>query len=220
MNYVINLVEDEKALNDILTTYLQKEGWTVNSFTEGEKALSSPIEPHLWILDIMLPDIDGYQLLKELKQKQDIPIIFISARDAELDRVIGLEMGCEDYLTKPFLPRELILRVKNVLQRVYGSISQQQSTFICGEYQVHEDKREVTYNNQAIELTAREFDLFCYFCKHKGTAFSRENILLTIWGDDYFGSDRVVDDLIRRLRKKLPKMPLETIYGFGYRMTD
>ncbi|OZM57114.1 DNA-binding response regulator [Lottiidibacillus patelloidae] len=218
MQYVINIVEDEKSLNEILTTYLKKEDWIVHSFHTGEEALASSDEPHLWILDIMLPDIDGFQLLKEVKKKSNVPVIFISARDAELDRVIGLEMGCDDYISKPFLPRELTIRVKNVLQRVYGSPKQQDLVLHCGEYQIFENKRDVLFEGTSLELTAKEFDLLCYFCNHKGVAFSRENILITIWGEDYFGSDRVVDDLIRRLRKKMPNLPLETIYGYGYRM--
>ena len=121
MSYRIHLVEDEVNLNELLTSYLSKEGWDVVPFLNGETARQAiPERPHLWILDIMLPDIDGYQLLREIKADLEVmPVIFISARDAELDRVIGLEMGSDDYLPKPFLPRELVIRTRKLLDRVY-----------------------------------------------------------------------------------------------------
>ncbi len=221
MSYIVYLVEDEESLNSILVSYLQAEGWHVESFKDGMSARKKiDSKPQLWILDIMLPDIDGYQLLKEIKQATpDVPVIFISARDQGLDRIIGLEMDCEDYLAKPFMPRELVIRARNVLARHYG---QTQTTKIArqtlGPYLFDIERRAVFYEHEEIECTSKEFELLLFFINHSGQAFTREQILHNVWGDDYFGSDRVVDDLIRRLRRKLPLIKLETIYGFGYRL--
>ena len=217
--FEIYLVEDEENLNKILKSYLEKEGWKIISFFNGESALKKiKDEPHLWILDIMLPDIDGFHLLKEIKNKNNsIPIIFISARDTQIDRVIGLDMGCDDYLTKPFLPRELVIRVKNLLEKTYGT-NIQDKVYYISDYEINESKRTVSKNGEEIDLTSKEFDLLIIFAKNKQQAFSRDQILDKIWGSDYFGRDRVVDDLMRRIRKKLPDIKVETIYGYGYKI--
>ena len=216
MSFKIYLDEDGNNLNLVLTSYLEKEGWSVSSFLTGEeakKAISNP--PDLWILDIMLPDINGYQLIQEIKLvSPDVPVIFISARDQDIDRVVGLELGSDDYLPKPFLPRELVIRTRNLLERVYGT--SQVLTIL--PYTIDSGSRTVKLNNELIDLTSKEFDLLIYFVENQGLALSREQILYSIWGDDYFGTDRVVDDLVRRLRKKMPDLNIETIYGFGYRM--
>jgi two-component system response regulator CssR len=221
MNHTIYLVEDEENLNKILVNYLQAEGWHVESFTNGMSARNKiDTKPQLWILDIMLPDLDGYQLLKEIKQATpDVPVIFISARDQGLDRIIGLELGSEDYLAKPFMPRELVIRARNVLSRHYGQAQPVKTTRqMLGPYVFDIEQRAVFFEHEEIECTSKEFELLLFFINHAGQAFTREQILHHVWGEDYFGSDRVVDDLIRRLRRKLPLMKLETIYGFGYRL--
>ena len=217
----IYLVEDEINLNQVITSYLEKEGWEVRTFTDGESALKAIEEhPDLWILDIMLPDIDGYQLLRRIKEKHgNVPVIFISARDADIDRVIGLEMGSDDYLPKPFLPRELVIRVHRLLERVYTSNETNNNVINLSTYILDEGKREVRKDdNDIVELTSKEYDLALLFAKHKGQALSRDQIIDRVWGADYVGTDRSVDDLVRRLRKKLPKLNIETIYGFGYRV--
>jgi len=222
MDYTIYLVEDEENLNSILTSYLQNEGWVVTSFLKGKEAQEKIHNaPHLWILDIMLPDIDGYQLIKEIKANNELtPVIFISARDADLDKIIGLELGSDDYLAKPFLPRELIIRTKKLLERAYkNQITQiKENNIMLGAYLVDEITREVSKEGKVIELTSKEFDMLVFFMNYRSQAFSREQILKRIWGEDYFGNDRVVDDLLRRLRKKLPHLNIETIYGYGYRL--
>lgn len=220
----IFLVEDEINLSQVLTSYLEKEGWEVRPFIDGESALLAiALRPHLWILDIMLPDIDGYQLLRRIKEESpDVPVIFISARDADIDRVMGLEMGSDDYLAKPFLPRELVIRTHRVLERVYNK-SNEPENFISivnlAPYILDEGKREIHKDREMIELTSKEYDLALLFAKHKGQALSRVQIINYVWGEDYVGTDRSVDDLVRRLRKKLPDLRIETIYGYGYRMT-
>lgn len=230
--YIVHLVEDEVNLLELLKPYLQNAGYEVRAFQTGEEALEALKQtpsPHLWILDIMLPDIDGYELLRQIKSKSDVPIIFISARDQDMDKIIGLELGSDDYLAKPFLPRELVIRVQKLLQRTYekgASLPSSQSSqtyqdwIQVGPYQISEKGRQIKDGLEQIELTTKEFDLILYLVRNKGQALQREQILTAVWGDDYIGSDRAVDDLVKRIRKKMPKFPLETVYGFGYRMTQ
>lgn len=217
MSYKISLVEDDVNLNLVLTSYLEQEGWQVLSFLTGRDALKAiSNSTDLWILDIMLPDVDGYQILKEIKtQSPTIPVIFISARDADIDRIVGLELGSDDYLAKPFLPRELVIRTRKILERTYSTNTPLQTIF---PYSINLAGRFVKVNEELIELTSREFELLVYFVQNTGQALSREQILNYLWGDDYYGTDRVVDDLVRRLRKKMPELHIETIYGYGYRM--
>lgn len=214
MTYKIYLVEDDENLNLVLKKYLENEGWKVYSFLNGATARSNiGSTPDLWILDIMLPDIDGYQLIKEIKTANpQVPVIFISARDADIDRVVGLELGSDDYLAKPFLPRELVLRVKKLLDRLNPPLNN------IGPYIINQESREIRLIDQVIDLTTKEYDMVLYFAKNQDRALSREQILDYIWGEDYFGSDRVVDDLIRRIRRKMPKLKVETIYGYGYKV--
>ncbi len=224
MTYQIFLVEDEQNLNQVLTSYLQKEGWQVTPFFTGrdaQKVIGQ--QPHLWILDIMLPEVDGYQLIGEIKAKTpSVPVIFISARDADIDRIVGLELGSDDYLAKPFLPRELVIRVRKLLERVYGGskeVEGQMSTVTIGNYVVDESNRSViSIDGSQVVLTSKEFDALLYFVKNQRRALAREQLIKHIWGEDYYGTDRAVDDLIRRLRKKLPDLRIETLYGYGYRM--
>lgn len=228
--YRIYLVDDEVHLLQLLQSYLQNAGYDVRTFQNGEDVLRILDEdpPHLWILDIMLPDVDGYEILRRIRQKSDVPIIFISARDQDIDKIIGLELGSDDYLAKPFLPRELVIRVQKLLHRTYekpplsasGAPSDLSSDWVrIGEYLISEKGRQVKEGNVTIELTTKEFDLIAYFLRHRGKALQREQILTAVWGEDYVGSDRAVDDLVKRIRKKMPGFPIETIYGFGYRMT-
>ncbi|MED4533908.1 response regulator transcription factor [Metabacillus fastidiosus] len=218
MDYIIYLVEDEANLNELLTMYLKNENWSVSSFHTGEaarKVINTP--PHLWILDIMLPDIDGYKLIREIKAATpEVPVIFISARDADIDRILGLELGSDDYIAKPFLPRELVIRAQKLLARTYENAANQRRSL--APYVIDEKLRIAYLDGQDLNLTSKEFDLLCFFIHNEGQAFSREQVLLEVWGNDYFGSDRVVDDLVRRLRKKMPELKIETIYGYGYRM--
>ena len=214
MKKVICVVEDEKAINDLVAQYLKKEGYEVRSYYTYEEA-SAHVEDddvHLWILDIMLDDKSGFDLIEEIRlQGRDIPVIFMSARDKEFDRIIGLEKGSDDYITKPFSPKELVLRVNNVIKRVYKS---ENNRIMIDGYELDEEQRKVFFGNEEIDLTTKEFDLLMMFIKNKGIAFSRDKILENVWDDYYYGSDRVV----RRLRKKLPNLNIHTIYGYGYRL--
>jgi len=207
------LVEDEQNLQQLLVTYLIEDGYSVTAFDNGRDALNCITdEPDLWILDIMLPEVDGYTLIKKIKENNVLtPVIFMSARSAELDRVIGLEMGSDDYLPKPFLPRELVLRVNRLLQ--YKRTSENPN---IGPYIFDVNKRILKNENTSIELTVKEYDLIKLFLSKIDQALSRSDILDDVWGVNYFGSERVVDDTLRRLRKKAPELPLEAVYGFGY----
>lgn len=219
--YEIALVEDEQDLNKLLKNYLEKEGYKVYAFTKGQDALTFIEENNniqLWILDIMLEDdITGYDIIKKVKEKnEEVPVIFSSARDESIDKIMGLELGSDDYLAKPYSPKELVLRVKNILKRVY---SKDFHKIKYNNYEINTEERAVYLNNDRINLTTLEFDLLLYLVNNKNKSLTREMILNEVWDSDYFGSDRVVDDSIRRLRKKMPNLNINTVYGFGYRLS-
>ena len=216
--YNIALVEDEKDLNDLIKTYLEKEGYNVTSYYNGDTAIKdSNKDYHLWILDIMLgDDISGYDIIKKIREdNSDVPVIFTSARDKDLDKIIGLELGSDDYITKPYSPKELVLRVNNIIRRVY---TKERQKITYKDYIIDLDKRMAFQGDEDLNLTTLEFDLLYMFVTNKEKSFSRDDILNNIWGENYFGTDRVVDDLIRRLRKKMPLLDINTIYGYGYRL--
>ena len=217
--YKICLVEDEVNLNNIVKTYLENAGYEVIPFYDGKSALAYiGNEVNLWILDIMLgDDVSGYDIIKKMRENNDqTPVIFTSARDQELDKIIGLELGSDDYVTKPYSPKELVLRVNNIIKRVYTKVT---AKSYYDTYEIDTERRIILENNQEIPLTTLEYDLVLFFINNKNKSFGREEILKNVWGTDYFGNDRVVDDLIRRVRKKLPKLNINTLYGFGYRLS-
>lgn len=220
-SYRICLVEDEENLSQVLMKYMENEGWEVRVFSDGEAALPHiEDDVHLWVLDIMLPGIDGYDLIKKIKASRDVPVIFISARDQDLDRIIGLELGSDDYLSKPFLPKELMIRAKKLLNRVYEDDTKSGIYHVSG-YEIDPLHRMVILNGEEeIDLTPKELDVVLYLLENLGKTKSREDILHKVWGGDYFGSDRAVDDVIRRVRKKMPRLDLETMYGMGYRIAS
>jgi len=216
--YTICLVEDEKDLSNLIKVYLEQAGYSVVCFERGQDALNYIGNPcHLWILDIMLgDDISGYDIIKAIREKDShIPVIFTSARDQDLDKILGLELGSDDYVTKPYSSKELVLRVNNMIKRVYHC---DKKIITYKDYTIDEEKRVVKEKDKDIILTTLEFDFVLLFLKNEQKSFSREEILNSVWGDDYFGSDRVVDDLVRRVRKKMPKLKISAIYGYGYRL--
>ncbi len=221
--YKIALVEDEANLSSLVSKYILSEGFECITFRTGEEAIKyiNDKSISLWVLDIMLPGvISGYDILKQIRGvNTKIPVIFTSARDQDIDRIMGLELGSDDYLSKPYSIRELMLRIKNMIARTYGKEEDEKGNVeeING-YVVDFDKRIVTENGVNINLTSKEYDLLFFLLQNKTKAFSRDQILDEVWGSDYYGSDRVVDDLMRRLRQKMPNLSVETIYGFGYRL--
>lgn len=223
MSKKIYLVEDEFNLNILLEKYLKNEGYDVTTFSDGSCAKNRIKDmPDLWILDIMLPDINGYALIKCIKENnENTPVIFISAKNEEFDRVVGLELGSDDYLSKPFLPRELVIRTNNLIEKIYGTTNETQNLNIqIGQYLINKKQRTVLFKGKELRLTSKEFDLLSYLAENKNSLTLREQILANVWGNNYFGSSRVVDDTIRRLRKKVNKLTIETIYGYGYKLVN
>jgi two-component system response regulator CssR len=216
--YTVYVVDDEEDLLLLLGRYLEKEEYIVKTFVSGEQAMAAlGDDVHLWLLDIMLSgEINGFDLIKAIRERSDVPVIFMSARNQQLDRIMGLELGSDDYIAKPFSPRELVLRVNNVIKRVYNGVPENEIHYNL--YRINPDRRTVYINDGLIDLTSKEMDLMLMLVQNKNRAYTREQILSAIWGDNYFGSDRVVDDLIKRLRKKMPDLDIETIYGYGYRL--
>lgn len=191
--YNIALVEDEKDLNDLIKTYLEKEGYNVTSYYNGDTAIKdSNKDYHLWILDIMLgDDISGYDIIKKIREdNNDVPVIFTSARDKDLDKIIGLELGSDDYITKPYSPKELVLRVNNIIRRVY---TKERQKITYKDYIIDLDKRMAFQGDEDLNLTTLEFDLLYMFVTNKEKSFSRDDILNNIWGENYFGTDRVIE---------------------------
>ena len=218
--YKICLVEDEINLNNLIKNYLEHENYEVVQKISGNEAINyvGTENIDLWILDIMLgDDISGYDIIKKIREKSPlVPVIFTSARDQDLDKIIGLELGSDDYVTKPYSPKELVLRVNKLIGRVYNKVEEKIG---YENYEIDAIKREVVASGKEVKLTTLEFDLLMLFINNKNKSFSREEVLTSVWGTDYFGSDRVVDDLVRRLRKKMPNMRINTLYGYGYRLS-
>ena len=219
--YTICFVEDEVDLSNLIQTYLERSGYEVVTFTKGQEAIDYiGNKVDLWILDIMLgDDVNGYDVIKAIREQDDnVPVIFTSARDQDLDKILGLELGSDDYITKPYSSKELVLRVDKILKRVYKDTQTSLVTYDC--YKIDIDKRIVlNKKDKELKLTTLEFDLLLLFIQNRNKCFTREEILDSVWGNDYFGTDRVVDDLVRRLRKKMPKLNVHAVYGYGYRLS-
>lgn len=215
--FTVCLVEDEKKLSNLIKTYLEKDYKVIQCFS-GNEALNVTEKVHLWILDIMLgDDVSGYDIIKSIRKVDEkVPVIFTSARDQDLDKIMGLELGSDDYVTKPYSPKELVLRVNNIIKRVYKDSF---NKLVYDGYKIDVERRKVTELDKEINLTTLEFELLLLFVNNIGKSFSREEILTRVWKEDYFGNDRVVDDLVRRLRSKMKKLNINTIYGYGYRLS-
>lgn len=227
MNRIIGLVEDDANIRDIVEGYLKKEGYTVLAVDTAEKAWDifnrEHDHPELWVLDIMLPGMDGYEFCQKIRQTSEVPIIIISAKDEEVDKILGLELGGDDYLTKPFSPRELVARVKRHLKRwevMKGNPERSIESIKTGDLVLNESERRVYYKEEEIEVTTKEFEMLKILASQVNRAFSREELLIKVWGEDYYGSDRAVDDLVKRIRKKMKDLPIETVWGHGYRLRD
>ncbi|MFH5404531.1 response regulator YycF [Listeria monocytogenes] len=224
----ILVVDDEKPIADIVKFNLNKEGFDVYCAYDGDEALElvEEVQPDLILLDIMLPGRDGIEVCREVRKKYDMPIIMVTAKDSEIDKVIGLELGADDYVTKPFSNRELIARVKANLRRhsqVSSSTAEKEenSELEIGSLIIHPDAYVASKRGETIELTHREFELLHYLAKHMGQVMTREHLLQTVWGYDYFGDVRTVDVTVRRLREKIEDNPshpawLVTRRGVGY----
>lgn len=222
----IFVVDDELNIRELIRKYLEKEGYRVSAFADGSTLLADldQYRPDLLVLDIMLPGADGLALCREIRKKHELPIIFVSARDEEFDRVLGLELGGDDYLTKPFSPRELVARIKNVFRRMERGGDSASQEIAIKDLVIRPEQRYVAREGQELRLTAREFDLLEFLCRHRRISFNREQLIERIWGYDYTGEVRIVDDLVKRLRKKIAEngscVEITTVWGYGYRIDD
>jgi DNA-binding response OmpR family regulator len=226
----ILIVEDEIVLQETLAYNLKHQGYSIDTSGDGTSAIEKArlIKPDLILLDIMLPGMDGFEVCRILRQEMNTPILMLTARDDEIDRVVGLEVGADDYLTKPFSMRELIARVKALLRRV--RIMKENPTlesaahkiFSFDDLEIDETRKDVTLNNEKLNLKPKEYDLLLFFAQHKSQALSRELILEKVWGWEYFGDSRTVDVHVRWLRERIEKDPANpkriiTIRSTGYR---
>jgi len=221
---IIWVLDDEENIRNLIRRYLEKEGYRVRTFATAEELNNALVssKPDMFILDIMLPGEDGLSLCRSIRESYDLPIIFVSARGEEFDRVLGLEMGGDDYLAKPFSPRELIIRVKNIFRRLQPAESGTEKKELSYENMtISPEKRIVTVNDEEINFTGKEFDLFFVLAGSPNRPFSREMLLEKIWGLDYEGEERAIDDTIKRIRKKIrekgARPRLTTVWGYGYK---
>jgi DNA-binding response OmpR family regulator len=222
----ILIVEDEATVAEVVARYLAREGYTVRRVADGAHALpvARDFRPDLVILDIMLPHRSGMDICRELRAQGNTAIIMLTARDEETDKILGLGLGADDYMTKPFSPRELVARVKAVLRRAAGpsSVEAGRDVIRAGDVEIDMATRRVTRGDVAIDLTAKEFDLLAHMAAHPGRVYTREHLLRAVWGYDYFGDDSTVTVHVRRLREKLEPDParpryVTTVWGVGYR---
>lgn len=220
----IFVVDDEKNIRDVLQKYIENEGYRVTLFSDGRNVYEEMqrLKPDLLIIDIMMPHVNGLELCKQIRRVSDLPIIFVSARDGEFDRILGLELGGDDYLTKPFSPRELMVRIKNIFKRM--DKTSVQTIIHVRDVTIDQERRYIEKDGQEIKLTTKEHDLFVFLARHKGKPFTREELLEMIWGYEYAGDGRLIDDLVKRVRKKLEmhhsSVELSTIWGYGYRLDE
>jgi two-component system, OmpR family, response regulator VicR len=222
----ILVVEDEEPIADILKFSLEREGYTVALAFDGIEAIQKThsFQPDLILLDVMLPEKDGFEVCKEVRSFSGVPIIMITARDSEIDKVLGLELGADDYVTKPFSTRELLARIKaNLRRHSFESASKTDATsrIILGDLVIDLDRYEVMKRSSIIPLTHREFELLSFLASRPGIVYSREQLLFDVWGADYEGDSRAVDVTIRRLREKIEDDPANPVYvltkrGVGY----
>ena len=232
MDRRILVVDDEAGIRDVLRAYLTNEGFIVDEAETGadalRKALSSEDAPSLILLDVGLPDLDGFEVLRLLRQRSDVYVILVTARAEEVDRIVGLTVGADDYVTKPFSPREIVARVKSVLRRARAGIEEAppaDPTLRIGGLRVDPLRREVHVDEQRVSLSALEFDLLHALARSPGRVFSRTQLLESVWGYDFYGDDRVVDVHIRGMRKALGDSAADpryigTVRGVGYRLID
>ncbi len=218
----IVVVEDESNIADLLDIYLRDAGFRVLLAPSGERGLEM-IERHapdLCIVDIGLPGIDGFELVRRLRSRSSTPVMFLTARHDEIDRILGLELGADDYVTKPFSPREVVARVRAILRRGQAVAGAAATLIELGEgLLIDLARREVTANAAVVGLATREFDLLAFLARNQGIALSRQQLLDGVWGTDWYGDDRTVDVHVRQLRKKLgDDLPLATVWGIGYRL--
>ena len=219
----ILVVDDEANIRELARLYLEKEGYNVVTATDGEQAVGQVRQdpPALMVLDLMLPKMDGWDVCRQIRASSDLPIIMLTARDEDVDKIVGLELGADDYVTKPFNPRELVARVRAILRRVAGDSTRERAALReVGNVRLDAAAREVTVDGEPVELRAKAFDLLMALMDHPNIVLSREQLLDKVWGYDYYGRTRTVDVHVAHLRDKLAEsdVVIETVWGKGYKL--
>ena len=219
----ILIVDDEAHIVELVRLYLERDGFRVESASDGVHGLqlARELRPALIILDLMLPEVDGLEVCRQVRAESDVPIVMLTARDEDIDKIVGLELGADDYLTKPFNPRELLARVKAILRRTEADPRPEGKALHLGDVTVDPARREVTVAGQPVALRAKEFDLLQAFVEHKGLVLTREQLLSRVWGYDFYGETRTVDVHVAHLRKRLAAsagVRIETLTGVGYKL--
>lgn len=214
MGRTVLVIDDEKKIVDIIAFNLKKEGFDVICAYDGEDGLNKAFteKPELVLLDVMMPKLDGYQVCRKIREKSQVPIIMLTARGDEVDKVLGLELGADDYVTKPFFKRELIARVKANLRRTDKAAAEEGETLVFGDLEIDPNRYEVRKKGAQLELTHKEYELIKFLASQKNKVFSRETLLEKVWGYEYFGDARTVDVAIRRLRSKVEDNPSKPVY--------
>jgi two-component system alkaline phosphatase synthesis response regulator PhoP len=219
----ILVVDDEENIIDLTRLYLEREDYRVDSATDGAQALEKiqKQEPALVVLDVMLPKVDGFEVCRQVRASSDVPIIMLTARDEDIDKIVGLELGADDYLTKPFNPRELVARVKAILRRVESPSRKREQPLHVGDVTIDPARREVVVAGESVGLRAKEFDLLMAFAENRGLVLSRDQLLNIVWGFDFMGETRTIDVHVAHLRKHLAhsaSVRIETVTGVGYKL--
>jgi two-component system alkaline phosphatase synthesis response regulator PhoP len=221
----ILVVDDEANIIDLVKLYLEREGFKVESASEGVTAFEiiRADEPDLVVLDIMLPEMDGFEVCRQTRAFSEVPIIMLTARDEDFDKIVGLELGADDYMTKPFNPRELVARVKAILRRVDRVERSDDKPLQLGDVKIDPARREVTVAGEPVSLRAKEFDLLMTFFEHRGIVLTREQLLNLVWGFDFYGQTRTVDVHVAHVRKRIAgskSVRIETVTGVGYKLVE
>lgn len=219
----ILIVDDEDNIRDLATLYLEKEGFTVEGAENGKDALArfTQAPAALVILDLMMPGMDGFEVCRELRRQHDVPILMLTARSEDVDKIVGLELGADDYMTKPFNPRELVARVKAILRRSESG-RRAQNAHAVANLAVDKARREARVDDRLLSLRTKEFDLLVAFVENPGIALTRDQLLESVWGYDYAGETRTVDVHVQHLRSKLTgaKVQIDTLRGVGYKLIE
>lgn len=219
----ILIVDDDVHISELIALYLAKEGYDTKQVYSGRKAVEefSKYSPHLVLLDIMLPEMDGYQVCREIRQISKVPIIMLTAKGEVFDKVLGLELGADDYIVKPFDSKELVARVKAVLRRYeYKEVTEVSKQIVVPNMTINESNYVVTYHGKELELPPKEFELLNFLAKHPNQVFTREQLLDKIWGYEFMGDTRTVDVHVKRIREKMPyddSWGIKTVWGVGYK---
>jgi DNA-binding response OmpR family regulator len=219
----ILVVDDESNIRDLAMLYLEKEGFAVEAAENGREAIAkfSAVQPAMVILDVMMPGMDGFEVCREIRREHDVPILMVTARSEDVDKIVGLEIGADDYMTKPFNPREMVARVKAILRRSEGG-RKPQNVLTVSNLTVDKARREARVGDTLLTLRTKEFDLLIAFAENPGIALTRDQLLETVWGYDYAGETRTVDVHVQHLRSKLNRahVQIETLRGVGYKLVE